>query len=351
MLLKNVTKKDSSIISIPGIITIFCASIITLTLLYPKDKIHQLVINEKSNYDLTSIYLKNLIKLNPSDTKLILTMANTLTQQKKFDLAKNILENLTDNSDEKIRQEAVLAYLNINNIILEKKNKPSVVKRIIDKNHSLLRKISKQKITDLKNSKTLYYAALSIDDTESAINFSKILITLTSGEEQLKWLKNTHYIAVNLNKNELDKDLLMMLSMKDKSNLTKTWITSLNKYLDSDDDIDKLAKSLFSDKESKAFFYLTNKRYKEASELYQDLFEKEKNQKKKKELLITIIDSMRANNQSKDAAKIVNNYEDLYISDTNITTKLLKLYIEASRSDLAKKLSIKIINQREKNEK
>jgi len=66
MLLKNVTKKDSSIISIPGIITIFCASIITLTLLYPKDKIHQLVINEKSGLnnmiipeidkDLSSIY-------------------------------------------------------------------------------------------------------------------------------------------------------------------------------------------------------------------------------------------------------------------------------------------------------
>jgi hypothetical protein len=347
MLLKNVTRRDEKdlVITSLEILALFIGALLLLILLFPKDKLKEQVMKEKSNYDLTATYLQNLIRIDPNNSKLVLTMAKTLSIQKRYNLAKSILEKLSDNEEDSIREEAVISYLEINNILLEKEKDPKKIKKIIDKNRGLLRKISLKKINDLKKSKTLYYAALSINDKESAIRFSQNLINLIKGKEKIKWFKYTHYLAVDLNKTDIDKSALIFLSKNDKND-KKEWLQALSTYTLKSPNIDKLIKKLQLDDESKAYFYLLNKKYEKSAKLYKKVFEESKDPKNKRELFITIIDSMRASNKTKKAAILVHKYEDLYISDKEIRKKLLKLYLEANRADFAKKLSLKIMAQR-----
>lgn len=339
------SKKRELVVTNLEIFLLFFSFLGILFLLYPKDSLQKQVLAEKSNFDLTAIYLQNLMKLNPKDRELILVMAKTLYQQKKYDLAINLLEILNENPDKKIAQDAILLHIQINNTRLEEEKNELVSKKIKDENSKLLKFISYSKHRDKNTCKTLYHAALTSGDKESALRFNKNILDFAKEKERVKWFKNYHYLASELNEIQEDIYALKVLVKEDK-NESKMWLNTLIPLLDKDANLEKLAKELELDKATLANLYISKNRGTKAIFIYKQLYEDEKNLKNKKEIFIKIIDMYRAKNNSKSAAKFAKVYENLYIKDSKITSKLLKLYLEAERSDFAKNLSLKIIKQK-----
>jgi len=351
MLHNNVTnlnkQRERDVIITPlEIAVLFIAFLVVLFFLYPKGKLEQHILQERSNYDLTAIYLQNLIRLQPDNSELVLSMSNTLYQQEKYHLALNLLDVLSHDKNPKIRQKAALTHLNINKARIDKELNPYKKSMLIKENDRLLQSISNQKFVDVNNSKTLYYAALSIGDKQSALNFNAAIVPLVKGEEAVKWSENLHYLAHELNKTIEDKKALTYLSIHDNINQER-WLNALIPLLDNHDNIDTLAKKLKLKGEPLANFYLTNKKVTLATNLYQTLYQEEKNKEIKTALLLKMIGIFRMHNQSEKAAKIVRNYENDYLDNPNVVKKLLKLYLEANHADYAKALSLKIIKQKD----
>ncbi len=339
------TKKRKLVITNLEIFLLFFSFLGILFLLYPKESLQKQVLAEKSNFDLTAIYLQNLMKLNPEDRELILVMAKTLYQQKKYDLAINLLKILDENPDKKIAEDAILLHIQINNTRLEEEKNELVSKKIKDENSQLLKSISYSKNRDKNTSKTLYHAALTSGDKKSALRFNKNILDFVKEQERIKWFKNYHYLASELNEIQEDIYALKVL-VKEDINESKLWLNTLIPLIAVDTNLEDLATELNLDKATLANLYISKNRNIKAIVIYKQLYKDEKNLKKKKEIFIKTIDIYRANNNSKSAAKFAKVYEDSYLKDPKMVSRLLKLYLEAGEADFAKNLSLKIIKQK-----
>ncbi len=338
--------KRELVISKFEIFAILIATALILWSLNPKKSLQKAVLNETSNYDLTAKYLQNLIRINPNDSELILSMAKTLYQQQRFDLAGKILNKLIKNAKHDIKEDAAITYLDMNNYRLKKTKSLKKREELIATNRKILKEIEVDGKGDIEKLKTLYYTALSIGDKDSALKFSSNIATISKGRERVKWLKATHYLSDKLKKTDIDRATLFMLVKYDDSKLKKDWIDLSSKYIKKGADIESLAKKLNLRDEDLAYFYLMNDKIDKSFDIYRDIFEKEDSQDRKREIFLKIIKSLQASNKIKNAALFAHKYEDLYIDDENLTTKLLKIYLQANRADFAKVLSLKILKRR-----
>jgi hypothetical protein len=343
----NRDKKEHKVINALEIIVLFFAFLIVLYFLYPKGKLEKNILQEKSNYDLTAIYLQNLIHLQPDNSKLVLSMANTLYQQKKYNLALNLLNVLSQDSNQDIRQQAALTHLNINKKYIDNEKDPIKKRMYILDNRRLLKNISYEQIKDLNSSKTLYDTAISVGDKKSALKFNEKIITLVKEEEKLKWLKNLHYISNELNNTSLDKMTLMQLIKKDQNRTKKTWIMALVPLLNQNDDIDAISQELNLTGKVLADFYLINKKYDKAALEYQKMYKDEKIPKIRSIILTDLMEVFRRNTKNSKIIDIIKGYENEYLDDPKMIKKFLKLYLEADHADYAKKLSLKIIKYKD----
>ena len=346
MLHKNaVTKQKEQVVSYAEIFLLFFAFLGMLIFLYPKDSLQKQVLAEKSNYDLTAIYLNNLIRLNPDNSELIFVMAKTLYQQEKYDLAINLLKVLNKDPKDEISQNATILHLQINNIRLEKEENKTIRQAITKENSKLLKSVAHSKSKDKNSTMTLYHAAIATGDKKTALSFNRNILNFTDKDEHIKWLKNYHYLASELNNQKEDIYALKELVKKD-TNKTEIWLNTLLPQLDKNTDMKVLVKELNLTKVALANLYLSRNKYDKAILVYKKLLKDEKNTVKRKKLLLTLINIYKSNNNPQKAAKIAHQHEDEYINDSQMTNKLLKLYLEANRPDLASNLSLKIIKQK-----
>ncbi len=338
--------KKKPIITNFEIVGLFIGFALVLFILFPKHSMKEQILNEKSNYDLTAIYLHNLIKLEPKNSPLVLEMAKVLYNQGKYDLSRNLLDAIEKgSSDFDILQKVALLKLTINNRYLEKKIDEKKREAILRDNRSLLKRASNIKSCDLNSSKTLYFSALSLGERESALRFNINILKNIPKDEQVKWLKNLHYLAYDLNKTNIDKETLKILLREDKKERFM-WLKALLSMQSKEENRAINPDKLGLSDSQKAYFYLSTNQIHKATKLYQSLFKEAKTIDKKREYLQKIIDELRANNQVKKAAKIASEYEDSFLDDSDMLKRLLSLYIEAARSDLAKQLSLKIMDKR-----
>ncbi len=338
-------KKRESVVTNLEIFLLFFSFLGILFLLFPKESLQKQVLAEKSNFDLTAIYLQNLMRLNPKDSELILVMAKTLYQQEKYDLAVNLLKILNENPDKKTSQDATILHLQINNVRLEKEKNELILQKIKDENIKLLKSVIYNQHKDENSSKTLYYAAITSGDKATALVFNKNILEFVKEEERIKWFKKYHYLASDLSEVKEDIYALKVLTKEDKDE-SETWLNTLIPLLDANADLENLAKELNLDKNSLANLYILKNRKNRAILIYKQLHYDEKNLKKREELFIKLIDIYRASNNTPSAAKFAKTYENEYLKKSKMMSRLLKLYLEANRADFAKNLSLKIIKQK-----
>ncbi len=331
------------IISKGELLTLALLFLAVLVLLFPRQGLKEQILEEKSNYDLTSIYLHNLIRLEPENADLVLEMAKILYQQKKFHLAKNLLLALREDKTPKIQQEVSLLSLQINNVRLEKEKNIHKKALLLQENATLLSHIADVEYHDINKSKTLYYTALALKEKQTALKFNLNILSQCPRNEQLKWLKNLHYLAHDLNQTTIDKEALLELVKQD----THESILWLDALLSMDKKVILNAKELGLKGDNLAYFYLLTKQADKAIPLYLSLYKEAKNHVEKRAYLLKIIKQLRASNKAKEAATIVQAYEDDYLQESDTIKILLKLYLEAGRADLAKRLSLKLMQKKD----
>jgi hypothetical protein len=337
--------QELGVINVFETLLLFIAFLTILIFLYPKGSLEKKVLAENSNHTLTSLYLKNLIKLNPQDSSLVLAMAKTLYQQQKIELASELLQILESNPDDKIKKESTILHLTINNEKLKSIKDEDKKESIVNKSRELLNSISTSNIEDIQTNKNLYQIALAINEKKTALKFNMDIIRNSQNDEYLYWLKNAHYLSDDINDDTTDIFVLKkLLKEDDKSN--DIWLNALLPKLKTDKEMQALKVSLKD--EQLANFYIYNKQYLKANKLYLSLLNKSKNIKDKKNLLLKSIKTLTSVNLVKKAALLAHKYENDFLNDVEMRKTLLKLYLSANKPNLAKKLSLKIIKQKGK---
>jgi len=337
--------QEQGVVNVFETILLFVAFLTILIFLYPKGSLEKKVLAENSNHNLTSLYLKNLIKLNPQDSSLVLAMAKTLYQQQKIELASELLQILESNPDGKIKKESTFLHLTINNEKLKSIKDEDKKKIIVDKSRELLNSILIYDIEDIQTNKNLYQIALAIGEKKTALKLNMDIIKKTKNDEYLYWLKNAHYLSDDIADDITDISVLKKL-LKEDDKLTDIWLNALLPKLKTDKQMQDLKVSLKD--EQLANFYIYNKQYIKANKLYQSMLNKSKNINEKKNILLKSIKTLSSVNLVKNAALLAHKYENDFLDDIQMRKTLLKLYLAANKPNLAKKLSLKIIKHKGK---
>ena len=104
--MSSVNNSKEYVASYKELIITFLVFCIILFMLYPKDLIKEQILAENSNYDLSMLYLKNMLKNDPSNESLMLLLASQSLRSGKKDLAYKLLELLHNSKDKTVRYKA-----------------------------------------------------------------------------------------------------------------------------------------------------------------------------------------------------------------------------------------------------
>jgi len=323
--------------------------IVILVALYPKDLLKQQIVSEKANYDLSMLYLKNLLKHNPDDESLMLILATQSLKTGNKDLAIRLLELLFESKDEKIRQKAIMLSFELEK---EKyfyiKNKKQ--KRIqLTKLRRLFLRIYNAKMYELDDAQKWYEEAVFVGAKYPAYTLLKRTLQNEEHQKNVTLLKEAFFLAVQFSKKKDAFHFLEELKKYDRKNYKK-WIlqeyyldmkykryTAAEKILVAHQKNDDHIKSILGD------FYFYRRRYKEASEIFFSLYKNAQSFREKKIYFKKALQALVAANDTQRVNQLVQENESKFLQDVEMRKFMLKIYLANGKLDKAAALSKKIL--------
>lgn len=292
----------------------FVSFSIILLFLYPKDMISKQILSEKSNYDLSILYLKNMLKNDSSNEGLMLTLAEQSFNSGNKDLSFKLLELLKNSKDKERKSKAYLLsyqlaksdyfYLKTNHKTEEKQAKYEELQRIY-------KTIIKEELYEEENIEDFYKEGAFLNDNPSSyFLIQKLLLKNPDGKNLL----NDAYYLLRKMDGGTALDVL-----KRESKTSQYWQSKL---------ID---------------FYIQNKQYNKASDVYITIFQKKKDYAIKKKFFIKAVKTLQSANQTKDAANLTKKYENFFFKDSQMRIEMLKIYIAAGELQKANSLSKRML--------
>jgi len=326
----------------------FLTFTLILVVLYPKDLLQQQVLAEGSNYDLSMLYLRNMLKNDPNNEKLMLTLAKQSLRGEKRDLAYRLLKLLKKSKNLKIRNEAYLLSYKIAKedyyYLLEDKKEREALS-LFKELQELNRYIVTQHI--YKNTKQRYKESLFLKQPDLTY---KLLQELLNKEPlNISYLKNAYALAMQFHHYQKALQYLQKLIQIDKEKSfywKKAKYYLLENYFPSKQLLTWLeieAKNSNYWHEQLALFYLQQKRYKTASKHYMQLFLKASNKEQKEEYWIKAIESLLAGNLLKEAKQLAIKYQKEFIKSKKARLLLLKLFLATNDLKQANKIAKTIL--------
>ena len=185
----NVDNDKIYVATYKEIFTIFTAFCIVLFLLYPKDMLEKNVLKETTNYDLSILYLENMLKQDPTNENLMFKLAKKSIQAGKRDLAIGLLGMLY-NSKKYKKNAYLLSYSLTKQDYFDTKRED--IKQKLSK---LLNTIITQNLYEKNEKKMLgyYNDTLFLKQTNNSIKLLKGLLTYSyKYNEQLAQLYIFH---------------------------------------------------------------------------------------------------------------------------------------------------------------
>jgi len=344
----NKLTQKKYVVTYKELIFIFCVFVIILVALYPKDLLKEEIVSEKANYDLSMLYLKNLLQHNPDDESLMLILATQSIQSGNKDLAIRLLELLLKSENAKIRKKALLLSYELNKEQYFYIKEPALQKKAKKKLKKLFYLIYNGNLyadTDLQR---WYQEAIFLDATWPAYTLAKQMIE--KGNHDIKLIKNTFYTAVKLKKKS-DALYLLSLLIKYDAKEHKKWILqkynlymSFKDYKNAEQVLVKNAKSEDL-KNLLADFYLFTKQYSKAAKIYFSLYRQSVEQEGRDYYFQKAIEALLSAHKVKEAVKILKKNEDKFLFDQQMREFFLKVYMMTERLDDAAKLSEKILKR------
>jgi len=339
--------KKSYVITYKELLFTFVVFAVILFVLYPKNLLKDQIVSEKSNYDLSMLYLKNLLKHDPNNESLMLILAEQSLRSGAKEQSIALLDKLVKSKDVKLRNRALLLDYELkkdNFYYLKDKKQKRKAKQDLRKLFSyifyqklynetdidrwydesiflneyrpmyffLKKKLSKD-MTNVKLLTKAYYLSIRFHDYKNSVKYIKLLMLYDTKNSE-KWLLDNYYMLVN-SKKYADVETLLA----QQSENSTVW------------------------KKRAADYYLMRKSFKKSSKMYIELFYKTKDYNKRKEYYFKAVRALQAGNYLQESADLAHRYENFYLHDKEVRKFLLKVYIGTSNLDYASSLSKKIL--------
>jgi len=323
-----------------------------LFLLHPKDLLTKQVLAEQSNYDLSMLYLKNMLKNDPSNEILMLTLANQAIKSNKKDLSFRLLKLLRNSKNKEIKSKAYILSYKIakeDYFYLKSKHQVQEQQKKYVGLQDIFSVIMSEHFYTKSEIKQLYKEAYFLDDKNSAYHLVQAL--LKENPNNVKLLSDAFYISYGFKEYKQSISYLNSLVLLDKEHKDK-WIkeryyliSSVYSYAKAEAYIITRAKDSKYWSNKLIQFYLQHKRYAKASQVYINQFHKASSIIQQRELWLKAINTLRAGNHIKEAVRLGYKYENYFFKDRKARIELLKLYISSNDLQKAKKLSKKILKR------
>lgn len=341
--------KKSYVVTYQELIFIFIVFSVILIVLYPKDLLKEQILSENSNYDLSMLYLKNLLKHHPEDESLMLILAEQSLRSGKKDLSLRLLGLLLESKNEKYRNKATLLSYELQKddyYYFKDEAQQQKQKQILRK---LFLLIYHHKMYEDKDIEKWYQESMFLNEQRARYDF--VQQKLLQDPTNVKLMEEAYYLAVNLSKKRDSYKYISILQKYDTARVEKWAIAEyymllhykqyakVKKFL-----IEKSADSI-KWKIMLAEYYLMKKMYQESSDIYMQLSNETQDYKDKRGYWFKSLQSLQAGNLLNAAADLAYNTEQYYIEDILARKFLLKLYMATGHLDYASKLSKRILQK------
>jgi len=328
----------------------FIAFSIIFILLYPKEMLQDQVISENANYDLSILYLKNMLQRDPKNEKIMLALATQSIKANKKDIGYKILQLLKNSKNQYTRRKAYILSYKIakqDYFYLKKKHTYKKMQQTYNKLWQLFGIIMKEHFYTKQNIKKFYAEAIFLKDYKN--QYILLHSILKTEPKNKRYLQDAYYLTYKLKKyNDALKYLNILnefdTEKKNKWNDEKYYlITKIYSFTQAEFYLQKEAKQSTYWEQRLINFYLYHKKYKKASRVYMQLFKQSSNFLQKRKLWIDAINTLRAGNYAKEALNLAYTHENYFLKDKKSRIYLLKLYIALGDLQQAKDLSKKIL--------
>ncbi len=348
-----VNKEKKYVATYKEILLIFIAFCVVLFVLYPKDFLAKQILNEKDNYDLSMLYLNNMLKNDPDNEALMMTLAKQSLETGKKDLSIKLLELLKHSDNKKVREETyILSYklLKEDYLYLENRGEIQKLQKVYVKLKDLMNLIVLTRIENIEDIRALYNEASFLHDDKNSLKLVKKLLKITPKEVSLN--KAAFYLSTQLSKSDEAMYYLDKLILLDADN-EQEWIEAKyylllgsSNYKESEDFLINKAKDSIVWRKKLLSFYEYNKEYRSIAQVHMRLFKKTKIKEDQYYHWFKAIYALRNAKYLDEAIELGLEYEDYFINNKKARMELLKLYISSNKLDEASNLSKKILLQR-----
>ena len=342
--------EKSYVVTYKELIFTFVVFSMILFVLFPKDLLKEQILAENSNYDLSMLYLQNLLKHSPQDESLMLILAEQSLRSGKKDLSIRLLDLLLTSENTEHRFKATLLsyelkkedYYYLKEYKAQKKQKQELRK--------LFFRIFNHKMYDETELQRWHDESLFVGTSSTTYFFTQKL--LKEDEKNITLLEEAYFLSIRLHK---PKDSLMyirLLAKYDTTRADKWLIDEYNMYINYKEY--NKAESLLK-KQARfgsikwntrlADFYLMRKSFSKASNIYIELFKDSTDYKTKRHYFYKATGALQAGSRFSHAARLARRYERYYLKDKTARQYILKLYISTGNLEYAASLSKKILRK------
>ena len=341
--------KKNYVATYKELIFTFVVFVVILFVLHPKDMLKQQIASEKSNYDLSMLYLTDLLKHNPNDESLMIILAEQSLRSGNKKQSLELLKKLTKSKNKELKNKALLLSYELqkdNYFYIKDKKERLIAKEKLKK---LFETIYYQNIYDKKDIDIWYNESVFLDEDVPMYFFLQEKIAKDPSNVEL--LEKAYYLSIRFHRSR-DSVKYMKLLMRYDVDRRDKWlldnyymlINSKN-YAMVEKFLDKQSKDSLIWKQKSADYYLMRQSFKKASKKYIELYNKTKDYTKRKGYFIKAVRSLQAGNYLQDSATLAHRYENYYIHDREARKFLLKVYLGTGNLDYASNLSKKILKR------
>jgi len=342
-------QKKIYVVTYKELIFMFVVFSVILFVLHPKDLLKEQILSEKSNYDLSMLYLKNLLEHNPEDESLMLILAEQSLRSNKKDLSLRLLELLLKSEDTELRNKATMLSYELKKddyYYFKDKKKQAKQKEELRK---LFFRIYYFKMYDEDNIDKWHHEALFLGEDRARYYFLQQKIK--RDPKNIELLESAFYLSVRLHKSNDSIKYVEKLIKYDKVRSEKWQLDEFYMLINSKryKRVENFLKAQSTDsviwRKKSADYYLMRKSYMKASNIYMELFNKTNDYSQRKKYLFKAIQALQAGSLFDKSASLGHRYEKYYINDSSVRKFLLKLYIATGYLEYASALSKKILKR------
>jgi len=346
----DVDKPSVVVISNKELVFLLAVFIFILVQLYPKNVLQKIIEDDHSNYALTMVYLKDLLKHNPNDAMLNLVYLKKEMQVRDINISIPLANRLMHSKKEFVKNQAILLAFQAYMIQYFKLNGSQKKAKIYNKIRRLFSIVYAKKLYDKKNPKEWYSNAVFVKNDRAKYYFLQQL--LKKDAKNVSYLRAAYFLALKFEDRKAANHYMDALLIYDTKNPQEWAIAKYNalvyykKYHEAQLVLEQYANKSLEIKKRLASFYLMRSLYESASKTYIALSKEVRDKREKNMYVKKAILALQSGDLLNEAAKLAHNYENTYLNNSRMRQFIIKIYLAAGKLDLADKYSKKILQER-----